>query len=155
MIFGLLADLQSKQIDFSNAFVQAELEKPVYLEIPWGYKSRGKDDMVLELHKSLYGQIEVPKLWHERLKNGMEARNFRTSKLDPCLLIFKKMVAVSYVDDVLYWFKHDKTFNKHIKSFEDNGDKFNWEMTVKQDVTAFIGIQVNQNEKEGCHKWSD
>ena len=55
----------------------------------------------------------------------MEARNFRTSELDPCLFISKKMVAVLHVDDVLYWFKHDKTFNKHIESFEDNGDKFN------------------------------
>jgi len=69
MIFGLLLGLQSKQIDFSNAFVQAELEKPVYLEIPWGYESREKGDMVLELHRSLCGQIEAPKLWHEKLKN--------------------------------------------------------------------------------------
>ena len=36
MIFGLLLSLQSKQIDFSNAFVQAELESPVFLEIPQG-----------------------------------------------------------------------------------------------------------------------
>ena len=125
MIFELLLGLQSKQIDFSNAFVQAELKKPVCLEIPQGCESREKGDMVLELHRSLCGQIEAPKLWHEKLKNGMEARNFRTSELDPCLFISKKMVAVSHVDNVLYWFKHDKTFNKHIKSFEDDGDEFN------------------------------
>ena len=40
MIFGLLLCLQSKQIDFSNAFVQAELESPVCLEIPQGCKAK-------------------------------------------------------------------------------------------------------------------
>ena len=57
--------------------------------------------MVLELHRSLCGQIEAPKLWHEKLKNGMEVQNFKTSELDPYLFISKKMVAVFYVDDVL------------------------------------------------------
>ena len=65
MIFGLLLSLQSKSIDFSNAFVQAELESPVFLEIPQGYESKETGDMVLELHRSLCGQIEAPKLWNE------------------------------------------------------------------------------------------
>ena len=114
MSFGLLLSLQSKQIDFSNAFVQAELESPVFLEIPQGYESKETGDMVLELHRSLCGQIEAPKLWCEKLKNGMEARNFKTSELDPCLFISKKMVCVSHVDNCLHWFEDDKTFNKLI-----------------------------------------
>ena len=109
--------------------------------------------MVLELHGSLHSQIEITKLWHDKLKNGMEAQNFKTSELDPCLFISKKMVAVSHVDDVLHWFKDDKTFTKHIKLFEDDRDKFNWEMTVEQDVTAFLGVQINQ-KKDGCYKFT-
>ena len=151
MIFGLLLSLQSKSIDFSNAFVQAELESPVFLEIPQGYESKETGDMVLELNRSLYGQIEAPKLWCEKLKNGMEAQNFKTSELDPCLFISKRMVCTSCVDDCLHWFKDDKTFNKLIKTFKDDGDKFNWEMTVEQDVTAFLGIQILQ-KKDGCYK---
>ena len=110
--------------------------------------------MVLELHRSLHGQIKAPKLWCDKLKNRMEAQKFKTSELDPCLFISDKMMAVCHVDDVLCWFKDDNTFKKHIKSFEDNGDEFNWEMTVEQDVTAFLGIQVNQNEKDGCYKFT-
>ena len=63
-------------------------------------------------------------------------------------------MAVCCVDDLLHWFKDDKTFTKHIKSFEDDGHEFNWAMTVEQDVTAFLGIQVNQNEKDGCYKFT-
>ena len=108
--------------------------------------------MVLELHRSLHSQIEAPKRWYRKLKNGMEAQDFKTSELDPCLFISKKMVCISYVDDCLYWFKDDKTFNKLIKTFEDDGDKFNWEMTVEQDVTAFLGIQILQ-KKDGRYKF--
>jgi len=60
----------------------------------------------------------------------------------------------------------DITFKKHIKSFENIGDEINWETTVELDVTAFFGIQVNQNKqnvsflgiqidqskKDSCHK---
>jgi len=41
----------------------------------------------------------------------------------------------------------DITFKKHIKSFENIGDEINWETTVELDVTAFFGIQLNQNKK--------
>ena len=61
------------------------------------------------------------------------------------------MVCVSHVDDCLCWFKDDKTFNKLIKTFKDDGDEFNWEMTVEQDVTAFLGIQILQ-KKDGRYK---
>ena len=54
VIFWLLLCFQSKQIDFSNAFVQAELESLVCLEIPQGYKAKESGDMVLELHRSLH-----------------------------------------------------------------------------------------------------
>ena len=64
------------------------------------------------------------------------------------------MVAVCYVDGVLHLFRDITVFDKHIQSFADDGDEFNWEMTVKQDITAFLGIQVNQNEKDGCYKFT-
>ena len=125
MIFGLLLSLQFKQIDFSNAFVQAESESLLSLEMPQGCKAKASGDMVLELHRSLHGQIAAPKLWCEKHENGMEAQDFKTSELDPCLFVSKKMVAICHVDDVLHWFEVDKTLTKHIKCFEDNGDKFN------------------------------
>lgn len=65
MIIGLLCSFKTCQIDFSNAFVQAELEEPVYLQLPQGYKA-DTDNIILELHKSLYGQIEA-------LVHGMES----------------------------------------------------------------------------------
>ena len=95
--------------------------------------------MVLELHQSLCGQIEAPKLWHSKLRNGMEARKFRTSELDPCLFISDKMIAVCYVDDVLCWLRTTKILRKNIKSLEDKRDEFNWEMTVSKMLQLFLG----------------
>ncbi len=55
-------NLVTQSIDFSNAFAQAELEKPVYMEPPKGY-DLVDGDKVLKLKRSLYGQIECAKLW--------------------------------------------------------------------------------------------
>ena len=46
----------------------------------------------------------------------------------------------------------NNNFKKHIKPFEDDGDTINWETTVELDITAFFGIQANQNKKDSYHK---
>ena len=74
--------------------------------------------------------------------------------LDPCLFISDEMVAVCCLDDVLHWFKDNPDFKKHIQSFVNDGDEFNQKMSANQDVAAFLGIQVNQNEKDGCYKFT-
>ena len=110
MIFGLILNLKSKHVDFSIAFIQTELETPVCLEIPRGYQSKEQRDMILELHWSLYGQVKVPKLWCSKLHCDMEDCGFRTSDLDPCLLIFKSMIVVCCIDDLLAHICKDKDF---------------------------------------------
>lgn len=75
LILALILGLKTKEIDFSNAFAQAELASPVYLELPQGFDAEG-DNKILELQKSLYGQIEAPRLWYEKVKGGLEDQGF-------------------------------------------------------------------------------
>ena len=72
LVLTIILGLETQQIDFSNAFAQADLPKPVYLELPQDFPEANGQNMVLQLHKSLYGQIEAPKLWYEKLKTGLE-----------------------------------------------------------------------------------
>ena len=54
---------KTKQVDFSNAFVQAELEEDVYIGLPSGFEGpEGQDrkEVVLKLNKSLYGLVQAP-----------------------------------------------------------------------------------------------
>jgi hypothetical protein len=44
----------------------------------------------LKLKKSLYGQVDSPKLFYEHLCVGMTKLGFVASKSDPCLFLHKK-----------------------------------------------------------------
>ena len=64
-ILQCILGLQSRIIDFTNAFAQADIPsgEPVFIEIPRYFKnSGGQHDAVLKLKKSLYGQAEAARL---------------------------------------------------------------------------------------------
>ena len=64
LAFALNNNLVTKQIDFSNAFVQARLPEGMdkYTEVPnaQGFAKRSNSHLCLKLIKSLYEMIEAP-----------------------------------------------------------------------------------------------
>ena len=72
LILQCILGLQSKIIDFKNAFDQVDIPsgEPVFIELPRYFKSYGvQHDVVLKLNKSLYGQAKSARLWYEKLRN--------------------------------------------------------------------------------------
>jgi hypothetical protein len=69
-----LPGLKTRQVDFTNAFCQAEQKDPLFIELPPHYQIKGMEhlDIVLSLQKSLYGTVTAPKQFYEHLKIGME-----------------------------------------------------------------------------------
>eukprot|EP00816_Leptocylindrus_hargravesii_P011415 CAMPEP_0196805332 /NCGR_PEP_ID=MMETSP1362-20130617/5113_1 /TAXON_ID=163516 /ORGANISM="Leptocylindrus danicus, Strain CCMP1856" /LENGTH=53 /DNA_ID=CAMNT_0042178203 /DNA_START=1 /DNA_END=158 /DNA_ORIENTATION=+ len=49
--------LKTKQVDYSNAFVQAKIDGDVYCELPeeFSVNGAGSSEYVLKLERSLYG----------------------------------------------------------------------------------------------------
>ena len=73
----------TKQIDFSNAFVEAPLNKPVYVALPAMLEdSHGIEpcQLCLKLNKSLYGMRETPKLWNDWLAKALVHSGFVSSE---------------------------------------------------------------------------
>ena len=134
-------------LDFSNAFVQANLPEgaEVYLELPQRYKAEG--DKILKLHKSLYGQIEAPLLWFTKLKEGLITRGLKPSSIDPCLFIGKKVIAAVYVDDIVFFARNNKDIYELIETFKTDGDQFNWEHTIEGDLHSFLGVKIAEVTK--------
>lgn len=153
LILALILGLLTTQIDFSSAFAQADLVEPVYLELPQGFETEGANQ-ILELNKSLYGQIEAPKLWYEKLKGGLVDRKFRCSHLDPCLFIRDDIICFCYVDDLCWFYRDKKVFDDIIQSFTDDGDQYNWEHTIEGEVNSFLGITINRDAKDGSFKFT-
>ena len=86
LILTLLNGWKSRQVDFVLAFPQADIEVPMYMEIPRGFQlegSRKKNCLLLE--KNLYGQKQAGRVWNQYLHDGLIARGFRQSKIDICL----------------------------------------------------------------------
>jgi hypothetical protein len=81
----------TKQVDYTNAFAQAELKEEVYIECPRGFPRHDNKD-ALKLNNSLYGLKQAPKTFYEKLKEGLEERGFTASILDPCLFMKKDMI---------------------------------------------------------------
>ena len=154
-------NLVTEHIDFSNAFAQADLpeEESVYLhmpplppnfhfQLPPHLRHAHCSDLIMKLHKSLYGQVEAPKLWYNKIKAGLETRGLKPSKIDPCLFIGSKVMALVYVDDVIFLAKDPNDIKTLRKSFVDDGDEYNWEHTYEGTINTFLGINIKEVQRD-------
>ena len=103
MIVAQILKLDTISIDSMLDFTQADLDVPVYMELPAGMDpaGNGKDisKYLLKLKKSLYGLKSASLNWHNKPKYAFEDRGSVESLSDPCVLISKDMIILVYVDD--------------------------------------------------------
>ena len=144
LCLSISKDLKSRQVDFSNAFVQAELDadEHIYVDVPKGF-DYGKDadeGMVLKLRRSLYGLVQAPLYWGNHLKDALEKEGLKQSVSDQCMFIGDDMILLTYVDDVLFFGKSSSKIEAKIKAIQARGFK----LTVEDDVYAFLGVEVHK-----------
>ena len=94
--------LSSRSIDFVLAFPQANLEIPVYMELPLGFdapNNKTQNHYVLRLNKSLYGLRQAGYNWLAKSSNSLEDCGFVPSSVDPCVSFSKDCIILMYADD--------------------------------------------------------
>ena len=140
---------KSRQIDFSNAFVQATLDKDVYMHLPACFEPDSgaeRGEVVLKLNKSIYGLRAAPQIYFHYLKSRLEKHGFRTSNEDPCLFIGHGMVILVYVDDCILLGPDLNVIDGVIKDLKND----NMPMTVEEgDVYSFLGIDMRLDSATG------
>ena len=134
---SLSLGLKTKQVDYSNAFVQADIDEEVYCELPQEFLGPDGGEYVLKLKKSLYGLKQAPRLWFKTLEKSLHDRGFKSSAVDPCLFLMDDLVALVYVDDVLFFGKSEKIIDNMIASLKKEFD-----LNVEGSVEAFLGVEV-------------
>jgi hypothetical protein len=99
------------QLDVSNAFMYADLDKEIYVYPPPGYKHLG----LLKLNKSLYGLKQAPRLWYDTMKTALEELGFKQLESDVCCFTHPKTrcYLLMYVDDICI-VTSDEKFRKRI-----------------------------------------
>ncbi|KAL7489424.1 hypothetical protein ACHAW6_015024 [Cyclotella cf. meneghiniana] len=141
LILEVLLDLKSNQGDVTAAFLHGELgvNKKVYVEMPLGFRKSGK---VLKLKKTSYGLRQSPRSFWKYLTKAMEAVNMKVSKLDPCLFVGEKFMAVVFVDDILFWSTDQAYIN-------ELGSKLCTEgllLEQEDDSAGFLGVKMTKTE---------
>jgi hypothetical protein len=143
LILSIVHGLETRQVDYVNAFAQADLNKNVFVELPQGFKHDNDVPCVLWLKKSLYGMSDAPLMFFELLKSNLQAIGFKQLEhIDPCLFVHPKAICLSYVDDCLWFGRDGAELDKLIKRMKDER-----KMDLKiesNDVSAFLGIQFTR-----------
>ena len=65
-------------------------------------KGNNGRNKVLNLKKTLYGLRLIPRAFWKYMTSKMELCGMVQSKMDPCLFIGEKLMAIIYVDDILF-----------------------------------------------------
>ena len=134
---------ETRQVDFSNAFVQASLKEEVYMRMPPGFEEASGEQAVLKLDKSLYGLVQAPKAWFEHLTAKFAKLGLYPSDIDPCLFYGHGMAVLCYVDDCLFFGPDGKRIDKMIKDIEESG----MPLTIEsEDVYHFLGVEVDPDK---------
>ena len=105
-----------RQIDFHNAFVNGNLEREVYVELPKHvYAENERMRTVMRLRKSLYGLREAPKIWYELLSSELKSAGLTEMQNAPCVFTSIGLLVMCYVDDILIIGESEKLIRKLIE----------------------------------------
>ena len=100
-------------IDIEAAFLEADLDEDIFIEIPEGlvelgyFKREEVDDKCIKLGKAMYGCMQSPRAFFKTLSKHLVQIGMIQSKVDPCIwyrLNEKNelvLVMAAYVDDII------------------------------------------------------
>jgi hypothetical protein len=138
LIMSILMDLETKQIDYTAAFVHAPIDCTVFVEMPLGFTVEGH---VWKLKKSLYGLAQSPRNFFLHTRNQLvDKLGFTQSDADPCLFISANVLCLIYVDDALLFYKNKSAVEQLTEQMEKEGIQFREE----EDVAGFLGVHIDR-----------
>jgi hypothetical protein len=140
----------TRQVDYTNAFAQADIQEEVYIEPPRGFSGEDGLDKVLRLKKSLYGLKQAPKTFFDKLRAGLIERGFTPSNIDPCLFMKENMICVVYVDDTILCGPDSNALEAEIRGLGVNNleQRHAFQLRNEGEVGDFLGIRIHKNSTD-------
>ena len=136
-------DWEFRQINVKTAYLYAELDEEVYMEVPQGLKDVPKGH-VLKLIKALYGLRQAGRQWYNTLREVLEKFGMKRVESDPHTFVATKvinrekktLIIPIYMDDLFPF--GDKVLTDNFEVFIPNY----FETTPPCDAHYFLGIRV-------------
>ena len=145
LIIARIHGLKSKSIVFVLAFPQANLDVPVYMELPAGINPTNVSDgdrhrYVLKLNKSLYGLKQAGYNWFEKLRKGLIIHNFVQSQVDICIFFQKDCIILICVNNCIILGKDLAIVDAVIPSLK--GGNENFDLVNQGSIDKYLGLLI-------------
>ena len=136
--------LKIRQFDVSTAFLNAPIDKEIFMTQP-----EGLDDgtgRVCKLKKSLYGLCQSPRLWHSTFAQALASIGFKQLEKDQCIFKWSNgqltSTLIIFVDDGLIMGPDDQILESQINSLKE---KFKVATNERHDKFKFIGLEIEMS----------
>jgi hypothetical protein len=143
LIIAAATGMDFEAVDFSSAFINAKLEKPVYIRYP---KGMGKRDRVMRVWRCIYGLIESARRWNQLLVETLTEFGFVQSKAFTSVFYHKErqMYVSVHVDDL--FIIGTKKNRQELREFLSITKGF--KITVDFEPKDHLGIEITR-ENDG------
>lgn len=133
-------DLETRQYDAVNAFVNSPIDEPTYCKPPDGWT--GPNPILLLLLKALYGLKQSPALWYRHFSQTVIELGLEPIPGIDCLLKNEYLILFFFVDDIVvtYQAKH----GKQVDEFQAKLFKI-YEMRYLGPLEWFLGIHITRD----------
>ncbi|CAK5277520.1 unnamed protein product [Mycena citricolor] len=144
MVFAVAAvkKLKIRQWDFSGAYLNGEMDRPVYMKQPKGFEKKGEEHKVCLLLRPLYGLVQAGHIWYKLLASGYKQLGYSENAADPCVRTRQHgeeyTVTTTHTDDVLGTSSNDSESQRVVKEFADK-----WDLK-EVDLNLLLGLTVEK-----------
>ena len=149
IILEVFLGLKSKQDDVTATFIHVYLGKDekVFVEMPRGFEVKGKNGRprVLKLLKTLYGLRQSPRAFWKYMTAKIKFCGMVQSKTDTCLFIGKKVMAIIYVDNILFWYVNENNIHYLAMQLRDQGV----DLEQEDDIAGLLGATLGHEKATG------
>ncbi|KAK1912657.1 hypothetical protein P3342_004593 [Pyrenophora teres f. teres] len=139
MALACAFNLKAMQYDVPNAFLNANMDRTLYVRTPDGFQDRYGPN--LRLLRALYGLKEAPRLWAVHFQESLRKLGLHPVQGFPCLWMNNRIILFFFVDDIIilchpdYHMDFDKLEQQLIKLYG---------LRQIGNIKWFLGIRVER-----------
>ena len=137
-------DLESRQLDAINAFVNSPIDEDTYCELPEGMdlleEYQGlQSGLILQLLRALYGLKQSPALWSNHLSTTLQELGLSQIPGVNCLFTNDFMIVFFYVDDiaVIYAKQNEHKVEEFQRRLQDT-----YQLRILGELEWFLAIRI-------------
>ena len=143
LVLLIVHSFKTKSIDFVLAFPRSELDRDVYMELPYGFQVGDRRQYVLKLKKNLYGLCDASYNWFQKIVEGLEAEGFVHSEIDQCVFLRNDCIIMLYVDNMIAMSKN----KEELEDIAKNLKRKDYILTDEGSFTKYLGVDVKYKSK--------